>query len=90
MQQDSSVEKMGPTVTEAVDGQIEGPGGQDGATTQTLHGPRLWALVAVLYLGLYLLALELTMLATVIPTLTNEFHTVADISWYETAYVVTL
>ncbi|KAM3458351.1 hypothetical protein MY3296_000557 [Beauveria thailandica] len=29
------------------------------------------------------------MLATVIPTLTNEFRTVSDISWYEAAYVVT-
>ncbi|EJP69096.1 MFS transporter, putative [Beauveria bassiana ARSEF 2860] len=56
----------------------------------TLHGARLWTLVAGLYLGLYLLALELTMLATVIPTLTDEFHTVSDISWYEAAYVVTL
>ncbi|KAM3523496.1 hypothetical protein MY4038_008159 [Beauveria bassiana] len=56
----------------------------------TLHGARLWTLVAGLYLGLYLLALELTMLATVIPTLTDEFRTVSDISWYEAAYVVTL
>jgi hypothetical protein len=56
----------------------------------TLHGAQLWTLVAGLYLGLYLLALELTMLATVIPTLTNEFRTVSDISWYEAAYVVTL
>ncbi|KAF1738824.1 Efflux pump mlcE [Beauveria bassiana] len=30
------------------------------------------------------------MLATVRPTLTDEFHTVSDISWYEAAYVVTL
>ncbi|PQK08918.1 hypothetical protein BB8028_0001g09900 [Beauveria bassiana] len=56
----------------------------------TLHGAQLWTLVAGLYLGLYLLALELTMLATVIPTLTDEFHTMSDISWYEAAYVVTL
>ena len=56
----------------------------------TLHGLRLWLLLAVLYLGIYLLALELTMLSTVIPTLTDEFHTVADISWYEAAYVLPL
>lgn len=61
-----------------------------GEEQTTLRGPRLWLLIAALYLGLYLLALELTMLATVIPTLTDEFHTVADISWYETAYVLTL
>lgn len=55
-----------------------------------LHGPKLWLLLAVLYMGIYLLSLELTMLATVIPTLTNEFGTVADISWYEAAYVLPL
>lgn len=55
-----------------------------------LHGPKLWMLLAVLYMGIYLLSLELTMLSTVIPTLTNEFGTVADISWYEAAYVLPL
>ena len=37
-------------------------------------------------LGIYLVALELTMLSTVIPTLTNEFGTLNDVSWYESAY----
>lgn len=55
-----------------------------------LHGLRLWLLLAVMYLSIYLLALELTMLSTVIPTLTDEFGTVADISWYESAYVLPL
>lgn len=53
-----------------------------------LHGVQLWLLLAVLYMSVYLLALELTMLSTIIPTLTNEFNTVADISWYEAAYVL--
>jgi len=56
----------------------------------TLHGLKLWLVIAGLYLGIYLVALELTMLSTVIPTLTNEFGTITDISWYETAYVVAL
>ncbi|OAQ99457.1 hypothetical protein LLEC1_07793 [Akanthomyces lecanii] len=90
-------EKAGHTATEANIARIESP---DAPTDQqevqrseeqlTLHGPQLWTLIAGLYLGLYLLALELTMLSTVIPTLTSEFHTVSDISWYEAAYVVTL
>lgn len=84
------------TATEASIAKVEDPlASTDQQDTQsqeqlTLHGPQLWTLVAGLYLGLYLLALELTMLATVIPTLTSEFHTVSDISWYEAAYVVTL
>ncbi|OAA78856.1 Major facilitator superfamily domain, general substrate transporter [Akanthomyces lecanii RCEF 1005] len=89
-------EKNWPTASEATIAKTENPTAPiDQREAQepeqlTLHGPQLWTLVAGLYLGLYLLALELTMLATVIPTLTSEFHTVADISWYEAAYVVTL
>ena len=56
----------------------------------TLHGLRLWLVIAGLYLGIYLVALELTMLSTIVPTLTNEFGTLNDISWYESAYVLAL
>ncbi len=60
------------------------------AASLTLHGAHLWLLLAVLYMSVYLLALELTMLSTVVPTLTDQFGTVADISWYESAYVLPL
>ncbi|KAJ2979656.1 hypothetical protein NQ176_g3114 [Zarea fungicola] len=63
---------------------------EDPQSELILHGAQLWLLLGVLYLSVYLLALELTMLSTVIPTLTNEFGTVADISWYESAYVLPL
>ncbi|KAM3537521.1 hypothetical protein ARSEF1564_009553 [Beauveria bassiana] len=63
---------------------------EDPQSSLTLHGAQLWLLLGVLYLSVYLLALELTMLSTVVPTLTNEFGTVADISWYESAYVLPL
>ncbi|KAJ6781134.1 hypothetical protein PWT90_04853 [Aphanocladium album] len=92
---DQTLDEKTPQIGSVEAGAIQGRDANDQAVEEltvdtTLHGPRLWGLVAVLYLGLYLLALELTMLATVLPTLTNEFHTVSDISWYETAYVVTL
>lgn len=61
---------------------------EDASQQLLLHGVQLWLLLAALYMSVYLLALELTMLSTIIPTLTNEFHTVADISWYEAAYVL--
>ncbi|TQV91822.1 MFS transporter [Cordyceps javanica] len=80
-----AVEEAGLTETHSKDAPANQP--ETDTATAALHGPRLWGLVAVLYLGLYLLALELTMLSTVLPTLTEEFHTVADISWYETACV---
>ena len=44
-----------------------------------LHGPKLWLVIAALYLGVYLMALEPSMLATVLPTLTNKFGTLNDV-----------
>lgn len=55
-----------------------------------IHGLRFALLIAGLYLGIYLVALDLTMLSIMIPTLTNSFHTVASVSWYESAYVVSV
>ncbi|EGX88299.1 MFS transporter, putative [Cordyceps militaris CM01] len=72
------------------DAEKQQPEEQAPAASLTLHGARLWLILAVLCLSIYLLALELTMLSTVVPTLTDEFGTVADISWYEAAYVLPL
>ncbi|KAL2844175.1 major facilitator superfamily domain-containing protein [Aspergillus pseudoustus] len=53
-----------------------------------LHGLALWTLIGGLMLGVYLVGLDMTLLATVTPTLTDYFRTVSDVSWYETAYVL--
>ncbi|KAM3426430.1 hypothetical protein MY4824_009969 [Beauveria thailandica] len=57
-----------PTTLENVNTPNENP-----LSSLTLHGAQLWLLLGVLYLSVYLLALELTMLSTVVPTLTNKF-----------------
>jgi MFS family permease len=58
--------------------------------TTALRGVKIWIVVAGLYLGIYLVAIELTMLSTLIPTLTDEFASLNDVSWYESAYVLAL
>ena len=83
LQQDVPSSPNTPQEKQPTETQAEEPG-----QPLALHGVQLWLLLAVLYMSVYLLALELTMLSTIIPTLTNEFHTVADISWYEAAYVL--
>jgi hypothetical protein len=70
--------------------QLDAAQEDDTASPVVLHGPKLWLLLAGIYLGIYLVALELTILSTLSPTLTNEFGAVADISWYESAYVLAL
>ncbi|KAL2153675.1 hypothetical protein VTH82DRAFT_4830 [Thermothelomyces myriococcoides] len=56
----------------------------------TLHGLRQWILIGGMYLGVYLVGLDLIMISTIVPSLTNYFHTINDVSWYETAYAVSV
>ncbi|CAG8960200.1 hypothetical protein HYFRA_00012718 [Hymenoscyphus fraxineus] len=58
-------------------------------TDNSLNGPRSYFLICGKMLGVYLVGLDTTMLTTVTPTLTNYFGTISDISWYNTAYVIT-
>ncbi|KAK9778472.1 putative Major facilitator superfamily (MFS) profile domain-containing protein [Seiridium cardinale] len=55
-----------------------------------LHGLKLYLLITLLYLGIYLVALELTMLGTLVPMMTDQFGNVTNISWYSSAYVLSL
>ncbi|KAH8896316.1 MFS general substrate transporter [Thozetella sp. PMI_491] len=59
-------------------------------TIQPLQGFRLWSLIAGLYLAIYLIGLDLTMLSTVIPSLSDYFGTINDIGWYESAYLLAI
>ncbi|GAB1316331.1 hypothetical protein MFIFM68171_06541 [Madurella fahalii] len=65
-------------------------GVDDSATTPdaAIHGPKLWILVGGMMLGVYLVGLDLTMISTIVPTLTDYFSTLNDVAWYETAYVL--
>lgn len=78
----------------------------------TVHGLKLWLLISGLFMGVFLVGLDMTMLSTVsvfllslthslhitnfnfvlqvAPKLTNYFGTVKDVSWYETAYTISV
>ncbi|RMZ83865.1 hypothetical protein DV737_g1486, partial [Chaetothyriales sp. CBS 132003] len=53
-------------------------------------GFRLFVIVAALFTSMFLLALDLTILATAIPKITDEFHRLDHISWYASAFFLTL
>ncbi|KAI4223058.1 MAG: hypothetical protein L6R36_005688 [Xanthoria steineri] len=42
-----------------------------------------------LYLAMYLVALDRTIISTAIPTITDEFNSLGDVGWYGSAYLVT-
>ncbi|KAF3763010.1 putative MFS transporter [Cryphonectria parasitica EP155] len=82
-----------PQPEKDADGTDTGESGPDlsqsvAETSTAIHGPRLWLLIAGMMLGVYLVGLDTTMLATVIPTLTDYFGTISDVSWYGTSYVI--
>ncbi|KAJ5318489.1 hypothetical protein N7476_004909 [Penicillium atrosanguineum] len=53
------------------------------------HGARMAAVVLSLMLGMFLVALDNTILGTAIPKITDEFRDLNKVSWYGSAYLMT-
>ncbi|EED19689.1 efflux pump antibiotic resistance protein, putative [Talaromyces stipitatus ATCC 10500] len=49
----------------------------------------LMAIMTALYLAIFLVALDRTIIATAIPRITDDFHALDDIAWYGSAYLLT-
>ncbi|KIW81780.1 hypothetical protein Z517_04806 [Fonsecaea pedrosoi CBS 271.37] len=63
----------------------EGPKPSD----EHMHGIRLAATAVSLLLGMFLVALDNTILSTAIPKITDEFNDLNKISWYGASYFMT-
>ncbi|KZT20495.1 putative MFS multidrug transporter [Neolentinus lepideus HHB14362 ss-1] len=46
-------------------------------------------ILMALYLALFLVALDRTIIATAIPKITDQFHSLDDVGWYGSAYMIT-
>ena len=53
-------------------------------------GARLVFIVIALVLGIFLVSLDLTIVATAIPKITDQFHGLDDVSWYSAAFFMTI
>ncbi|ORY18156.1 major facilitator superfamily domain-containing protein [Clohesyomyces aquaticus] len=51
---------------------------------------KLWILMSSLYIAMFLVALDKTIIATAIPQITNSFGSLRDIGWYGSSYMITL
>lgn len=49
-------------------------------------GPKFWYTVFSLFVMLILGGLDANIVATAVPSITNHFHTVADVGWYSSAF----
>ncbi|KAF3479939.1 azole resistance protein 1 [Arthroderma uncinatum] len=53
------------------------------------HGIKLVVIVGSLAASVFLVALDKTIITTVIPKITDDFHSINDIGWYGSAYFIT-
>lgn len=51
--------------------------------------PKFWIIIFSMYASIFLVALDRMIIATAIPSITNEFHSIEDIAWYGSAYMLT-
>ncbi|KAJ5387542.1 hypothetical protein N7509_010083 [Penicillium cosmopolitanum] len=61
--------------------------GDDAA--QYPHGLKLLIIVVALGMSIFLVALDMTIVATAIPKITDKFHSLDDASWYGSAFLMT-
>ncbi|KAK0635819.1 major facilitator superfamily domain-containing protein [Bombardia bombarda] len=67
-----------------------GPGpGEEDENQEYPTGLRLALLLISVMLTLFLVSLDRLIISTAIPQITNDFHSVTDIGWYGSAYLLT-
>ena len=49
-------------------------------------GPKLWLIMLTVGAVLTLTSIDMNIVATVVPSITDYFHTVADVGWYSSAF----
>ncbi|KAH8753524.1 efflux pump antibiotic resistance protein [Diaporthe sp. PMI_573] len=54
--------------------------------TQYPTGIRFWAIMVCYAMVLAFIGLDMSIVATAVPSITDEFHTVADVGWYSSAF----
>ncbi|KAF2845739.1 major facilitator superfamily transporter [Plenodomus tracheiphilus IPT5] len=52
-------------------------------------GPKTALIMVSLYISIFLVALDRTIMGPAIPAITNQFHSIDDIGWYGSAYMLT-
>jgi MFS family permease len=61
-----------------------------GSPPKFLNGWRLEVVITSLFLGTFLIALETNIVGVAIPKISTEFNALQDISWYGSAYLLTI
>ena len=62
----------------------------DGSIIEYPSKAELTLITTALCLAVFLMALDQSIIATAIPRITDEFHSLGDVGWYGSAYLVSL
>lgn len=57
--------------------------------TEYPNGKKVILIMFALYLVMFLVSLDRTIIATAVPQITNQFNSLDDIGWYASAYLIT-
>ncbi|KAL0942291.1 efflux pump [Colletotrichum truncatum] len=60
----------------------------EGEKREYLSGVRLWLLLASVTLVAFVMLLDMSIIVTAIPQITNDFHSLADVGWYGSAFLL--
>ncbi|TVY29913.1 Efflux pump, partial [Lachnellula hyalina] len=66
------------------------PTGQDESEDEFPGPKKLFLIMLGLYLSMFLVALDRTIIGTAIPKITDDFHSIDDVGWYASSYLITL
>ncbi|KAF3767980.1 putative gliotoxin efflux pump [Cryphonectria parasitica EP155] len=62
----------------------------DESTSEYAQGWKLWLVYIATLLTMFLVPLDMTIVATAIPKITQEFHSLNEVGWYSSAFFLTL
>jgi hypothetical protein len=68
----------------------EHDGGQDVDNAEYPKGIHLFTIILGLVMAMMLAVMDMTILATAIPHITDQFHSLDDVGWYASVYFVTV
>jgi MFS family permease len=77
---DVDVEKASPKPSEKA---------EDESDKDFLTGKKLALVVIAAALAMFLVALDRTIIGTAVPRITDDFHSLNDVGWYASAYLIT-
>ncbi|CAI6301863.1 unnamed protein product [Periconia digitata] len=74
----------------SMDGGSSLPSDDSATVRQYPSAGKTWIIMSCLYIAMFLIALDKTILGTAMPRITDQFNSLSSIGWYASSYMLTL